>query len=1243
MSGTSNVKHLCAAALCNLSDLKSVRPRMVEEGAIDVLTTLSRGAETRTRRVCAVILQNLSSAKSVRVAMASHNSVTAAFALSSDQDPIILRCVGLTLSRLAMEPSNCQKIIAESGITALCNIAVKYPTVPGISQPVAFAFQLLSSNRSARLDIVEEGSVTAIASLLRSSVDMFTLQHSLLALCNLLCEPQNHIKIVQQDLIQTLISMCNQENDLIRDFCSSAFLNLSVAEESRKHIVNAGAIVAIIAIAKQCPEATKRRCAAALCNISAYTMGMSRMVADGIISCIVNLVMTNDKLTVHYSCVALCRLCCTVENSKLMLESDAVPRLVRGAKEGDVETRQFCGAVLSSLSVYESCRDKLCEYGSISALKGLAKMNDDTTKQRCLVAFANLSCEEGIQSQMVEQGVVSIIAELANSYQEVNYICCAKAICNLAFTANTKLSVATEGGVHALLMISMVQSVDRLTKFLCVLGLNNLLDATTIGFMLEEGLVGSIANLSKIGDAHISNLCSKIYNHLTKFTEASVKITERNATLNALFRLAESNNVETQNVAIRTCCNLVLCNDAVKSVAIKVGVFSCLEKAITLTNEDTILQCLISTFSICSNEEYMEILSKNASYLSSLLKYAMKKDVSEVNYAYILKTLSMLAWSEKSRKFLQNKEFVVLVLKLIETNFFASSSDYVSALLRFIVIGYTKIDELIQLGISKSIIKIDENLNRQNSVANVSYKYLIEALRTLCMVDTAVEDVACTGALSLLKNGVVLCVEDSATMYNIAVLLYRFASCSVATRINSSSEDAFFVLNALHALPKCTELVAATLGVFLNDMKSRNPFLNEQSAKIIIKILEINKTENTIYNTILSIYALSRVSSCRGFLLSPHIAMDKLLNKYGSHESVRIKSNVTRCLKNLNSNPNEAIEEGVVANLIAMSLEGKLGNQISEEFATPSVLPLISKVTAPTWSEDTKNTASYINAKWFIEIDVKKGGHAGNGPEPPEIKVISIDGSTEYPNMTEELESNEIEGKTKMAFAKMQVPQVLKESFLFSDNDFVLHSNTTVTTSSTVTNDVNVVGDEVENFGGNNNSALKKETSVKSRKNSSAKPLLTTSVSSLNSGTNNNKQNLSKQNSTLRSMNNKKSLSTINNIEKENSLMESSGDYSSCTFDEDQQMIQDNINNFSTSKVSLSSTSFTSNNKQKQQQTNNGPESSSPNKNKRHPNNISSSKDNKTSASNKQQLKPIKKETSGISMSEEAARLGLYA
>lgn len=78
-------------------------------------------------------------------------------------------------------------------------------------------------------------------------------------------------------------------------------------------------------------------------------------------------------------------------------------------------------------------------------------------------------------------------------------------------------------------------------------------------------------------------------------------------------------------------------------------------------------------------------------------------------------------------------------------------------------------------------------------------------------------------------------------------------------------------------------------------------------------------------------------------------------------------------------------------------------------------------------------------AQWFERVKVTKGGTAGKGLVPPEPPAMSVDGSSEYPNMTEELDSGEVEGKTKMAFAKMQVPHNVKELHQLSDTDFMLN------------------------------------------------------------------------------------------------------------------------------------------------------------------------------------------------------------
>lgn len=804
---TPKVKHICAAALCNLSDLRNARPRMVEEGTIGSLQALCKGAETRTRRICAVILQNLSSTSSNgKIELASRQGVNLAYSLSSDQDPIILRCVGLTLSRLATEASNCQRIIKENGISALCNIAVKYPTIPGITQPVAAAFQLLSVNKDDRNDIVKDGSITAIASLLRSSVDMFTLQHSLLALCNFILEPENHAPIFQMGLVTTLVAMCSNENDVLKDFCSLAFLNLSRTEESRKQLVNAGAVSAIISIAQHHSAVTKKRCAATLCNLSYHSAGMNKMVSEGIIPCIVDLVNAKDITTVHYACAALCRLCSAVENARLILDSGAVPNLVHGAVEGDPVTKQFCGAVLSSLSYYEYCRIPLSDFGAIEALKGLAALNNDVTKQRCLVAFANLSCEVSVQMKMIREGVVSIIAELANSYQEINYICCAKAICNLACCENAKLTVAKDGGFHALMMISMVQSVDRLTKILCVLGLNNLLDQSTVQYMVHEGLIGSIANLSKIGesksgdvksgDSHISNLCAKIYNHASRYAIARAKIAEKASYLNALYRLCDSPVQETRMLAYRTCCNLVSDIEN-RNANLNAGILLCLEKGLRHDDQETVSHCCNAVFATACETSWLEKVAKS-SCAHCIVDLILEQRIVGDDLEKMTKFLSMMSFELSARPHLQKSAFVEKLLQLVARVSGVSNVRWIVATIRYVASDHPEVADLVNMGLLDSIsaahaAAVSQIVEEEsNAVLAPLYMDIVEILRVVTESTKHVTAVARLGLMDILSvaiREIPPCLQggdgqgpkntnglEHACFYHIAVLIHRLVS-----------------------------------------------------------------------------------------------------------------------------------------------------------------------------------------------------------------------------------------------------------------------------------------------------------------------------------------------------------------------------------------------------------------------------------------------------------------------------------
>lgn len=79
--------------------------------------------------------------------------------------------------------------------------------------------------------------------------------------------------------------------------------------------------------------------------------------------------------------------------------------------------------------------------------------------------------------------------------------------------------------------------------------------------------------------------------------------------------------------------------------------------------------------------------------------------------------------------------------------------------------------------------------------------------------------------------------------------------------------------------------------------------------------------------------------------------------------------------------------------------------------------------------------------RWFAKVIVTKGGAAGKGPDPPEPPPMSTDGSSEYPAMLEELDTAEVEGKTKMAFAKMQIPANIRDLHLLVDQDFITNKD----------------------------------------------------------------------------------------------------------------------------------------------------------------------------------------------------------
>jgi hypothetical protein len=76
-----------------------------------------------------------------------------------------------------------------------------------------------------------------------------------------------------------------------------------------------------------------------------------------------------------------------------------------------------------------------------------------------------------------------------------------------------------------------------------------------------------------------------------------------------------------------------------------------------------------------------------------------------------------------------------------------------------------------------------------------------------------------------------------------------------------------------------------------------------------------------LYNAVSVVFALAKVPACREFMSSPPLNVDMHLMRISQLDNAKLKANCARTLKNMASDANEAIEEGAVAALIAMSLE----------------------------------------------------------------------------------------------------------------------------------------------------------------------------------------------------------------------------------------------------------------------------------------------------------------------------------
>jgi len=394
------------------------------------------------------------------------------------------------------------------------------------------------------------------------------LSYALYHICKI---TSSHEQIMGLGIVRTLVRFCVEEGmaDTVQEECASALGLLSYQESIEDASVTTVDEVSSPEIEKnpiRNQSLSNADSSALLISQRAFDK-VQHVVERGAVQALVSLLTqyAPPKQVALQATVCLAILAHDQHHTQHFLDGETITAVADAAleKHTELQTIQASCSFLASLSFHPKARALMVENKIVDTLLKLATMDDKRVQRHCATCFCNLSVEEQHRGLMVGKGVVPKLSEISNSYNEETQEDCARCLCNLSCHAGTIITMVNQGAVHALMMIVMVRSVQEVTKHLCAKALLNLMDDSSMSFLLKEGVVQAFAELAASQtNEDTLEICAKALCMFSCFPGGRRKLTERKRTMEGLFALTHSSRIETKNDCCKAVCNLVMFSES---------------------------------------------------------------------------------------------------------------------------------------------------------------------------------------------------------------------------------------------------------------------------------------------------------------------------------------------------------------------------------------------------------------------------------------------------------------------------------------------------------------------------------------------------------------------------------------------------------------------------------------------------------------------------------------------------------
>lgn len=342
-----SIQQYCAESICSLFQIDAVLGKLIEQGAVGVIVSLSQSStEFITGEWCSFALYYLSTNRACPEDTLEQAILPCLIKLTQNSSPRTKYFVSSAFAYITLlkEIDSCE------GIACLVQMLEFEEDVETKNNCITSLYNSADLDENC-YSMLEYGVLEPLLHLTHSE-NVKTKIECAAILCRLSLQVSFYEQFEEFNVLKILLELSSLEHTLTQRRVIIGLSNLSTNERLRRQLFLLNPIPFIIPLASKRDENLRRGCVSIVCNLAAEMGSEAEIVRAGIVpTLLITAMISSDQIQTKVICVkALINLMADTTQYKAMVDAGAVWGFSSLAMQPDADLLQMCARALCCLS-----------------------------------------------------------------------------------------------------------------------------------------------------------------------------------------------------------------------------------------------------------------------------------------------------------------------------------------------------------------------------------------------------------------------------------------------------------------------------------------------------------------------------------------------------------------------------------------------------------------------------------------------------------------------------------------------------------------------------------------------------------------------------------------------------------------------------------------------------------------------------------------------------------------------------